>query len=135
MVRRSDEKLRWLSRALPLDDVTDEELDAIVAHSDRVGFPAGHVLARQGEVGREAFVIVSGEVVVRRDGEELAVLGPGAVVGELAVLGGWRRTADLEARTDLEAVVFDVRSFQKALHVSDGLRRRVERAVIEHSSG
>jgi CRP-like cAMP-binding protein len=61
------------------------------------------------------------------------VTGPGGVVGELAVLGGWRRTADVEAVTDIEAIVFDVRSFQKALHVSDRLRRHVEQAVIDHS--
>ena len=133
MTRRHDEKLAWLSRVLPLEGLSNAELEVLGNTSDRVTFPAGHVLARQGEVGREAFVIVAGEVEIRRDGEVIAVLGPGGVVGELAVLGGWRRTADIEARSDLEAIVFDVRSFQKALHVSDRLRRHVEQAVIEHS--
>jgi CRP/FNR family transcriptional regulator, cyclic AMP receptor protein len=133
MGRKRDEKLTWLARVLPLEGLTEAELDVLGSTSDRVTFPAGHQLARQDDVGREAFVIIAGEVEVVRDGEHLAVLGPGDVVGELAVLGGWRRTADLVVRTDLEAIVFDVRSFQKAMHVSDRLRRHVEQAVIAHS--
>jgi CRP/FNR family transcriptional regulator, cyclic AMP receptor protein len=133
MARKQDEKLTWLARVLPLEGLSDAELDVLGNTSDRVTFPAGHVLARQGEVGREAFVIIEGEVEIRRDGEVLATTGPGGVVGELAVLGGWRRTADIVAVGDLEALVFDVRSFQKAIHVSDRLRRHVEQAVIDHS--
>jgi CRP/FNR family transcriptional regulator, cyclic AMP receptor protein len=133
MARKQDEKLTWLARVLPLEGLSAAELDVLGSTSDRVTFPADHALARQGEVGREAFVIVSGEVEIRRDGEVLAVTGPGGVVGELAVLGGWRRTADIVAVTDIEAIVFDVRSFQKALHVSDRLRHHVEQAIIAHS--
>jgi CRP/FNR family transcriptional regulator, cyclic AMP receptor protein len=133
MARKHDEKLTWLARALPLEGLSEQEVDVLGSTSDRVTFPAGHMLARQDDVGREAFVLVSGEVEVIRDGERLALLGAGDVVGELAVLGGWRRTADLVAHTDVEAIVFDIRSFQKAIHVSERLRRHVEQAVIDHS--
>lgn len=132
MNRRTQERLARLAGALPLDDVSDAELELIDGAGDGVAFPAGHLLARQDEVGREAFVLVAGEVEVRRDGERVAVLGPGDVAGELAVLGGGRRSADLVARTEVEAVVFDLASFQRAIHASDRLRHHVERAVVAH---
>lgn len=133
MARRGDEKLDWLERVLPLDDLTDKELSALGSCTDRVTRPAGTELARQGEVGREAFVVVDGQIEIRRDGKPIAMLGPGEVVGELAVLGGWHRTADIIAETDVELIVFDVRSLERAMHVSDGLRRHVEEAVAAHT--
>ncbi len=130
---RRDEKLEWLERVLPLDDLSDKELEALGSLTDRVTRPAGTELARQGEPGREAFVIVEGEIEIRRDGEPIAMLGPGEVVGELAVLGGWRRNADIIAETDVELIVFDVRGLEQAMHVSEGLRRHVEGAVAAHT--
>ena len=133
MARRGDEKLEWLERVLPLEGLSEQELSALGACTDRVTRPAGTELARQDEVGREAFVVVDGEVEIRRDGKPIAMLGPGEVVGELAVLGGWRRTADIIAATDVELIVFDVRSLERAMHVSDALRRHVEEAVAAHT--
>ena len=135
MARRGDEKLDWLERVLPLDGLSEQELSALGACTDRITRPAGTVLARQGEIGREAFVVVDGEIEVRRDGKQLAVLGAGEVVGELAVLGGWHRTADILTASDVELVVFDVRSLERAMHVSDALRRHVEEAVAAHTVG
>lgn len=133
MARRGDEKLDWLEQVLPLDGLTERELSALGSCTDRITRPAGSELAHQGEVGREAFVVVDGEIEIRRDGRPVAMLGPGEVVGELAVLGGWRRTADIVAETDVELIVFDVRSLEKAMHVSDALRRHVEEAVAAHT--
>ena len=130
---RRDEKLEWLERVLPLDGLSDKELQALGSLTDRVTRPAGTELGRQGETGREAFVIVDGEVEIRRDGEPIAMLGPGEVVGELAVLGGWRRNADIVAETDVELIVFDVRGLEQAMHISDALRSHVEGAVAAHT--
>ncbi len=49
-----------------------------------VDFPAGHVIARQGEIGTGFFVIVDGGARVIRDGETIAELGPGEFFGELS---------------------------------------------------
>jgi hypothetical protein len=60
---------------------------------------AGAVLVEQGEPGNSVFLLLDGVVVVEVDGEPLAELGPGAIVGERAVLEGSRRTATLRAVT------------------------------------
>ncbi|GAA2568816.1 cyclic nucleotide-binding domain-containing protein [Pseudonocardia hydrocarbonoxydans] len=61
--------------------------------------PAGAVLARQGDPGDVLFLLLDGVLAVEHDGVPLAELGPGAVLGERAVLEGGRRTATLTAVT------------------------------------
>lgn len=124
---RSDSKITWLRDALR-DSRHRDDVDTFASLGDRVGVEAGRVLARAGEFGREAFVIVRGRVAVRRDGEQVALLGPGDVAGELAVTGAIRRNADLVAATDAELIVFDSASFRSAMHLSASLNRQVEGA-------
>jgi len=66
---------------------------------------AGDVLTRQGDPGDELYIIVDGVLVVSVDGDEVVALGPGAVLGERAVLQGGRRTATLTAGTSSKVMV------------------------------
>ena len=127
--QRNDQKLAWLEQVLPASELSRRELQTLGATADRATVEPGTVLARQGDVGREAFVVVRGEVGVVRDGVTLARLGRGEVVGEMALLGGWYRTADVVAVDEVEVVVFDSRSFNSAMQASPGLRRHVDAAA------
>ena len=73
--------------------VAPDDLRAIAERSLEVDFPADHVIARQGEIGTGFFVIVDGAARVVRDGQELAVLGPGDFFGEMSVIDGLPRVA------------------------------------------
>lgn len=126
-MRSPDGKIAWLRDTLG-PHRTDDDIDAIAALGDRFDVQAGRTLARTGDYGREAFLIVTGRVEVRRDGETIALLGPGDVAGELAVTGAVRRNADLVAATDVELIVFDPASFRSALRVSSTLASQVEGA-------
>jgi CRP-like cAMP-binding protein len=59
----------------------------------------GETLLEQGTAGTDVFLILDGMFVVEVDGEQVAEIGPGAVVGERASLEGGLRTATLRART------------------------------------
>ena len=61
---------------------------------------AGRTLVEQGDEGREVFLLLDGVLTVEVDGKPLTNLGPGAVLGERAVLEAGRRTATLRAATD-----------------------------------
>jgi hypothetical protein len=61
---------------------------------------AGSVLAEQGQPGQEIFLLLDGVIAVSVDGTQLAELGPGAILGERAVLEQGLRTATLRAATD-----------------------------------
>jgi CRP-like cAMP-binding protein len=60
---------------------------------------AGAALTQQGEEADAIYLLLDGVIQVLVDGEEVANLGPGALIGERAVLEGGRRTATLIAVT------------------------------------
>jgi hypothetical protein len=73
----------------------------------------GGVLTRQGEIADDLYVVLDGVVSVEVDGRELGDLGPGAVVGERAVLEGGARTATLRAITPLKVAAVSARSVSR----------------------
>jgi len=86
-----------------------EELDDLAASARTVYWDEGTVVFEEGDRGDECFVLYNGSVkIVRRfpDGRRitLARLGPGSVVGELALFNGERRSATVEATAPTIAV-------------------------------
>ena len=80
----------------------EDELDEIVLRSggaklERRRLVPGECLVEQGEPGTDMFMLLDGVLQVVIDGEPVAEIGSGAVLGELAVLGDGRRTATLRA--------------------------------------
>ena len=130
--RRSDQKLRWL-RAIPgFEVLSAAEIRLLGATADRTTRPAGTRLITQGHRGLECFVIAAGFAQVVREGDHVATIGPGSVVGELALLDGALRNADVIATTDLELAVFDTLSFRTALTHSTRFGAIVSRLAADH---
>ena len=116
-------------RGLPLfAHCTEEELLEIDSLADEAHVPAGRDLIRQGEVGREFAVVIEGEVIVLRDGAEVARVGPGGWIGELALLAPIERTATVTAAVDTTVRVIDRRGFQTLLEDSPALALGLLRA-------
>ena len=65
----------------------------------------GRTLVEQGEQGEELFLLLDGVLAVEVGGETVAELGPGAVLGERAILESGRRTATLRALTPCKVAV------------------------------
>ena len=65
----------------------------------------GATLVEQGQPGDELFLLLDGVVSVDVDGEPLVEVGPGAILGERAILEGGRRTATLRAVTPCAVAV------------------------------
>jgi len=86
-------------------DLTRAQLE-VVAHTfeDEV-YPEGQRVLRQGLTGSGLYVILDGEAVVFRDGDEVARLGRGDFFGEISVFGDEVPTADIAAATLLRCLV------------------------------
>jgi CRP-like cAMP-binding protein len=97
MTLTRDRKTALLSAARLFDGVDADGMDHIAAVAVEVEFPADHAIARQGEIGSGFFVIVEGGARVIRDGRTVATLGPGDFFGELSVLDGQPRIAQVLA--------------------------------------
>ena len=91
------------------------ELQAVLKAGDEIMMTAGTLIVDQGQMGREAFVLLEGSVTVRRNGRKVTTLGPGAVVGELSLLDHGPRTASVVCDTDCSLFVLDQRHFQQVI--------------------
>src|ERR671935_3330264 len=75
------------------------------AAPDRKRLAAGETLVEQGERGDELYLLLDGVFAVEIDGEQVAEVGPGALVGERALLEGGTRKATLRAATPARVAV------------------------------
>ena len=140
MTLTRDRKADLLSVARLFEGVDAEGMDRIAAVAVEVEFPDDHVIARQGDIGTGFFVIVSGSTRVVRDGEVIARLGPGDFFGELSVLDGQPRLANVVAdgpttclglaTWDFEAVLLE--EPRVTLAILRGVARRLRDVTEAH---
>lgn len=127
----TDTKLEMLRSVSLFETLSGKELQAVEQLADTVDVPAGHVLMRQGASGGEMFVIASGGVVVERNGREINRLGPGSVVGEMAILSEGPRTATVTTSEPSTLFVLAHREFHSLMDQSAEVRKCVFDAVAK----
>ncbi len=140
MTLTHDHRTDLLARAPLFASVDAEGIARIASRVVEVEFPKDHVIARQGDVGTGFFLVASGSVRVVRDGETIAKLGPGDFFGELSVLDGQPRIAQVIADEptvclalaswDFEAVVKEQPAV--ALAILRGLAGRLRELTEAH---
>jgi HEAT repeat protein len=93
-----------------------QELEPIAAVGEEEVFSEGELLAVRGEPGDTLYVIVDGQVQVLGAAEqELAVLGPGDFIGEMAVISSKPRAASLLATSDVRVLELHKPAFEAIL--------------------
>lgn len=115
LVAGRDPKIDLLGRLGLFEDLPARRLRDIAAVFDVVELEPGHHLTEQGRLGQEFFVVVNGVASVDVDGVNVAAVGPGDLVGELAVLDTRTRTATVTARTAMTVLVAERRSLAPLL--------------------
>ena len=107
--------LDHLARVSLFAGADNKELGEIAKLTTTLDLDSGAVLVQQGDLGREAFIVVSGEAVASIDGNEVASLGPGDCIGEIALLDKGPRSATVVAATPMTVLVLDPREFSGLL--------------------
>src|SRR5436305_12028519 len=83
------------------EDLDQKSLEAIANSAVEQSYQPGQEIVRQGDTGVGAFIIHSGKVdiIQEKDGKQskLATLGPGDVIGEMALLDEFPRSASARA--------------------------------------
>jgi len=97
-------------------DLTEAELDELLTHARMTRFRAGDTICLRGAPGAGMMAILSGEVTISvtgADGRQIILtrLGEGEIFGEIALLDGGERTADVVAAVDTELMTIDRRNF------------------------
>jgi CRP-like cAMP-binding protein len=98
------------------DHVPGVDPRALVGCGTTVDLPDGYVLCREGELGRQVFILLSGTASVITAEGVIAQLGPGDVAGEMAVVGRRRRNADVVCTSDCTVRVFTPQEFRSLRH-------------------
>ena len=101
-----------LSRVGLFEGFSRKDLEKIAGAGDHIGLKAGRQLFAQNTDGNEGYVVLSGTVRVQRNGKTVTTLGPGAIIGELALLDQGPRTASASCVTDCEVLVLSRASFR-----------------------
>jgi CRP/FNR family transcriptional regulator, cyclic AMP receptor protein len=124
-----DRRTELLAACRLFHGVAPPDLAAVAGRAVEVDFPANHVIARQGEIGTGFFLIVSGTVRVVRGGEDVAILGPGEFFGELSVLDGQPRVAQVVTVEPTRCLALASWDFEQAVLESPSLALSILRGL------
>jgi CRP-like cAMP-binding protein len=121
-------------RALaPLRDYPDAELAVLAAAAVELRVAPGATLCREGEPGRSCFLLVSGEAEVLRATAEgdraLATLGPGAFVGQIALVDRGPRSATVRALAACVTLELSRDAFEQLLAACSPLALRFQESI------
>jgi CRP-like cAMP-binding protein len=121
-----------LLKGVPLfAQCSKKELGEIAALADEIDIRSGTVLTREGDSGREFFVLVDGTADVRRKGRKLRTLGSGDFFGEIALVANRPRTATVTATEPARMLVMTDRAFRQLMKRMPSIQLKVLEAIVE----
>jgi CRP-like cAMP-binding protein len=122
--------------AVPLfEGLSRDKLEKIASQAVRISAHPGLQLARQGEAGFDFFIVLDGTADVQKDGKTVASLAPGDVFGEMALLGGQRRNADVVATSPMTLMTMMVWDFRSMTDAYPVLSQRLQDLAGARSGG
>lgn len=115
MALRKNVKVKLIGGVPLFASCSKAELVRIATVADELDLPEGQTIIREGDRGREFFVIASGGVRVTRKGRKLRELGAGEWVGEIALISDVPRTATVVTTAPTRVLVVTDRDFKHVL--------------------
>jgi CRP-like cAMP-binding protein len=125
LLKRRSQKVDVLRKVPLLSGLSAQHLDLIAKHADEVTVKEGTVLARQGSLGSELFVVLDGRAQVAADGKSMAHLEAGDLIGEMSLIDQKPRSATVTAKTQMVLLVIEARAFSALLDDVPALRKKV----------
>jgi CRP-like cAMP-binding protein len=123
------------SRVAPISVLSgcpDEELDSVARVASEREFAAGETLMSEGDFGHSLFLVESGSADVLVEGNKVREVGPGEVLGEVAVLASGRRTASVVATSSIQVIAFFKPDVWRLERDAPEAARRLRAAMEEH---
>jgi CRP-like cAMP-binding protein len=121
----SRDDLQMLSAVPLFAGLSRRHLRRLAEHADVTSFREGETIVREGQAGGTFYVVVEGEASVRRHGRTIGTLGPGEFFGEISLLDGGPRTADVVAATPLVAIRIFKQAFDRMLVEERGVAAKI----------
>jgi CRP-like cAMP-binding protein len=119
-----------LIKGVPLfAECSRKELGEVAGIADEIDLREGKELTRQGQAGREFFILVEGTADVKKGSRRVNRLGPGDFFGEISLIRHTPRTATVVATSPVRTLVITERSFQSLLQHQPGIQNKVLSAL------
>ncbi len=97
--------------------LTDDQLASVSELATHRGFDPGACMIRRGDTGSDLFVILEGRInILGPEGDKLAEIGPGSVIGEISLIDARPRTADAVTVGFVRAAVFDAKELRAKMN-------------------
>jgi CRP-like cAMP-binding protein len=125
------ERLERLKGVRLFSDCTHDQLQLLDRLADEVEVEPGTRFMTQGHYSREAYIVVSGEAKVERDGTRIGTAGPGSTIGELSVIEPGLRTATVTADTPMVVLAMQSPQFLTAMEDVPPLARDILRSMAK----
>lgn len=122
---RRNEYLEHLARVPLFSGCNKTELKNLAKRTNDIKVDAGQVIIREHQGAYEFFIVYEGQAEVTRDGQRVAVIGPGDFFGELALLDRGLRDATVTALTAMEIIVLPQWDFEQALDEAPRMTRKL----------
>jgi CRP/FNR family transcriptional regulator, cyclic AMP receptor protein len=121
-----------LIKGVPLfASASKQELAEIAGIADEIDLPEGKVLIKEGDTGREFFVLIEGTAEVARGGRKVASIGPGDFFGEIALIAKTPRNATITTTSPIRTLVITDRAFRQLLDHAPQIQIGVLTALAE----
>ncbi len=130
----NDSGLIFIERSHLFKSLSEEDGKRLLASGERISYTPGDVILREGDEGRHFYLLKRGqvEVSIEREGEkiELATLKTGAFFGEVSLVTGQKRTANVIAVEDVDAIQFDNKLVNELLESYPKIKGLLQAIVI-----
>ena len=103
-------------------NVHERDVVRVAEIGEPVDAEPGAILMDQGDVGTECFFVIDGSAAVYSGGQHIAAIGPGSIVGEMALVGHGPRNASVVAETPMQLLAFNIAAFHKLLEEMPGTK-------------
>jgi CRP-like cAMP-binding protein len=125
------ERLEHLQGVRLFSECSHEELELLDRLADEIEVAPGTRFVTQGHYSRDAYIVVSGEAIVEREGRQIGTAGPGDTIGELSVIEPGLRTATVTAETPMVVLAMQSPQFLTAIEDVPPLARNLMRSMAK----
>lgn len=125
------DRLERLKEVRLFSECTRSQLEHLDELADEIEVQPGTVFVSQGHYSRDAYIVMSGQATVTRDGERVGTAGPGDAIGELSVIEPGMRTATVTAETPMVVLAMNSPQFLTAVEDIPPLAQSLLRSMAK----
>jgi CRP-like cAMP-binding protein len=126
-----DGKVKLIQKVPLFSRLSKKGLGEVARIADELDLPSGKKMAKEGDRGREFFVLLEGEADVTKGDRRINRMKKGDFFGEIALVTKMPRTATVTATGDVRVLVINERDFAALIKNSPEIGRGVAEALAE----